>query len=260
LDENKKIAWNWSNDLRIVYYNRGNANFYYKNSYYDNSGKKYLFNKSVCIEGQDGFCLEQKTQNLARNQLFRTFDGGKSWFSIGLTNAPFDIVNSFDLVTKDMIFACVNRYMADGRTQGESLEMSLDAGRTWRDIYDAAQHNYMSLRPNHVFFLNELVGWISSDNDDGLFLTINGGRAWTSIQIPERIATGIFFKDAKRGRIICGVSNNIYETTDGGRNWRLLHKSEILSESFNDYFSALPLSRWNNFAMRRTLSESLLRK
>src|ERR1035438_8338691 len=47
LDGNKKVSWNWTNDLSIAYYNQGNAIFYYVNHYYDNNRRTYPFNESV---------------------------------------------------------------------------------------------------------------------------------------------------------------------------------------------------------------------
>jgi hypothetical protein len=252
IDGNKSMSWDWTNDLGVTYYNQGHTIFYYKNNYYDNKSKTIYQFGSVCLEGQDGFGLENKTENQRHSRLFRTFNGGKSWLDAESGNVPFDIINSFDPVTKNMIFACVNRYTADGRPQGEFLEMSLDAGKSWKEIGTGIGID-VAIMPDHVFFLDERRGWSSSDSGGGLFMTTDGGQTWRNIRTPERIVSSIFFKSSNNGRIIGGVSNNLYETVDGGTNWQILPKERVSSLSFINYFKPYPLSRWNDFAVRHTL-------
>ena len=250
---NRTEKWNWTNDLNIEYYYQGHFAFYYLTNYYNNNGAIYPLAESLSLAGQDGFKLEQRGKGQGHNHLLRTFDGGITWRETGVTNAPFDTITSFDSVTKNLIFACVNQYTKDGRLQSECVKMSLDGGSTWKNVYDASRFTNIFLRPSHVFFLDTQTGWISSDKDSGLLMTKDNGRNWKPVNVPEQIVCGIFFKDAKCGRIIGGESNSVFETTDGGNKRRQLSDAEITSATFRDYFAPFPLSRWNDFAVSQTL-------
>ena len=240
-------------DLRVSYYHEGNGVVYYNgNSYCVEEGgafRKSLI-KSVMLRGQDGFRVESKVASPNKFCLFRTKNGGRSWFDTSCPYVPFAGLESFDLVATNLLIACV---YAENSTDGSKhrLVKSFDSGRTWASVSNPEID--VGVWATHVFFLNETTGWISSDRDDGMFLTLNAGKIWREIAVPERVIRAIYFKDARHGRIIGGVYDNVYETTDAGQSWRKLAKAEIVSPSFVEYFALDSLARWNDFAVLRSI-------
>jgi photosystem II stability/assembly factor-like uncharacterized protein len=240
-------------DLRIIYYNEGSGVLYYNgNSYYSESEATFrkLSINSIVLRGQDGFRVDNDLSHTNRYRLLRTMDGGRNWFDTRSVSVPFTGVEVFDLVTTNLLIACVYIEDAD-RPFKHQLMRSFDFGRTWASISDPEAD--VGIWATHVFFLSETTGWISSDRDDGMFLTLNAGKTWKEVQIPERVTRAIFFKDTRHGRIIGGVDDNVYETEDGGQNWRKLAKVEIISPSFLEYFAPCSLSRWNDFEVLRSI-------
>jgi photosystem II stability/assembly factor-like uncharacterized protein len=136
------------------------------------------------------------------------------------------------------------------------LLMTEDAGRHWEWLvkegsfsFDASG-NYLV---HHVFFLTLQIGWISSDYLDDVYHTADGGKTWIHSKAPDRIASALYFKNEHDGLIIGGSTARIYETKNGGRDWRELADDEVLSPSFIEYFEGVPERRWNDFAVYRFL-------
>jgi hypothetical protein len=83
-------------------------------------------------------------------------------------------------------------------------------------------------QPRSIFFLNDSVGWMVTDN--GLWLTEESGRSWKRIsdqlkpnkKLGEPLEGGlilrVWFLDAQHGFGI-GYQKTMVETHDGGRTW-----------------------------------------
>jgi photosystem II stability/assembly factor-like uncharacterized protein len=202
------------------------------------------------MRGQDGFRIDKMAGNSEIKHLMRTFDGGIKWINDNTSRIWFDQIESFDCLGNNTVFALT--YISDSRGRGEHhLAVRRNSARTWQDLGDLGKSP--GIWPTHIFFINEKNGWISSDRDDGLFVTSDGGCNWREVVTPERIVSGIFFKDIKHGRIIGGVELGVYETNDGGTSWKALSGAEITSCSFTNYFQHFAISRWNDFALLQTL-------
>jgi photosystem II stability/assembly factor-like uncharacterized protein len=203
---------------------------------------------SIVLRGQEGFRIEKN--QVQRNYVKRTVDGGELWFGTGGTNVFFDRFDSFDMVSSNVIFALV-RLETGKPGLDHGLVRSSNGGRSWTKV--CTPEEKLDLYATHLFFLDSKTGWISSDRDDGLFETVDGGRTWRSIRVPERVMGDMFFRTSLVGRVIGGLSNDIYETNDGGGTWRKLTREEVTRPEFSRFFAKQPLSRWNDFAALRTL-------
>ena len=110
-----------------------------------------------------------------------------------------------------------------------------DSGKTW-----VKKNSGTTLHLHSIFFLNESIGFISSqsmncldaDCNKGsvLLKTTNGGETWTKYFYPDyyRILSLKFFNDLKGIAIIYTAGNpgsvkeNVATTSDGGISWNLL--------------------------------------
>jgi sulfur transfer complex TusBCD TusB component (DsrH family) len=70
--------------------------------------------------------------------------------------------------------------------------------------------------PNTLFFVDESTGWLVAD--DGVYVTLESGRAWQKLKgAPDEIAR-VYFKDRQHGWGF-GAKKALFETFDGGRKW-----------------------------------------
>jgi photosystem II stability/assembly factor-like uncharacterized protein len=105
----------------------------------------------------------------------------------------------------------------------------------------------------HVFFLDDSVGWVSSDRAEGLFCTQDRGKNWKKVGTPVDFISGIFFADRAHGLILDSVEGRVFETQDGGQSWKWISKERIRSAEYLRFFEDARLSRWNDFAVHRVL-------
>jgi hypothetical protein len=250
---------NVSDSYKIDYYNKGYGVFHINDDVFikgkeNNQWIKYSSSlNSIVLKGSIGwrlFCLSKPS---IKKQLYRTGDGGLSWDPIKAGEVWFDGFDTFDTIKTRMIIACVYCFSKNDKIQRQ-LAKTDDGGLSWKVMVNF--DSTLGIWPTHIYFLNETTGWVSSDRDDGLFVTKNGGVTWAPIKIPERTAMGIYFRNVKQGRILGGISGDIYETMDSGLNWVKISKNKIIDETFNGYYLGAPLWRWNDFAVARTLLKS----
>lgn len=218
--------------------------------YYNASNAEWQLSsiRSICMRGQNGFRIVLDSK---RNRYLERSDNcGIEWHNISTLPVMFDKIYNFDIVSTNLIFALVYDKNAQ-RGADHSLLKSIDRGKSWNIV--CIPEKVLDIYATHLFFLNADTGWISSGRDEGLFVTVDCGNTWKNIIVPERFIGDVYFKNNKEGRIIGTLSNSVYETTDGGRHWRKLNKSDILSPSYIIYYESAPLSRWNDFAVLKTL-------
>lgn len=200
--------------------------------------------KSVLARGKETLRIDSD------EKIWRSTNAGMSWASIQNVAIRFDFIEAFDWVTSTSGVACVYSDVSTSGPKRRLVTIS-QRGSAWKEMGDPELAP--GIWPTHLFFLNDAYGWIASDRDDGLYATRDFGKTWSPLRVPERTVSGIFLQSRLRGRIIGGVNRNVYETVDGGATWRRVAASVIKSPGFIDYFREQPLSRWNEFAVLRTL-------
>jgi photosystem II stability/assembly factor-like uncharacterized protein len=120
-----------------------------------------------------------------------------------------------------------------------------DGGRNWEHLSGVGAADI-----NYIYFIDRNRGWMlgkpdgktgdEAGNDSVLFITNNGGLAWTRKPLPN--VTSLHFIDAKTGWAV-GRNSTLLKTTDGGLEWGKvvgigkLIKSPIDSSDYNFGFS-----------------------
>jgi photosystem II stability/assembly factor-like uncharacterized protein len=182
------------------------------------------------------------------NGMFKTKDGGVSWQQI------FDESTSVDITT--VKFYDTLRGVAYRETIG--MMRTYDGGASWAisnevnfDIFDILyidSLNLFALGDNGIFFSssNGGINWtvIDASGSNGskrltaqyfftknygivagvhgrLLKTRNGGDSWEIYSPTYTDVTGISFGDSTTG--YASTWNNLYKTTDAGRNWQALN-------------------------------------
>ncbi len=206
--------------------------------------------QSVCIRGRYGYITEKKSSGNPSSCLHSTDTGGIDWIKIASDDVWFDGISSFDRLNNSLVYALV--YVFDGKGKLIThLARTVDNGAHWADIVNI--ESLIDLWPTHIFFLDSKIGWVSSDRDEGLFFTTDGGVSWKETKAPDRIISGIYFRDRKSGRVLGGPTGQIYETHDGGDTWRSMSRDEVEREDFVSYFGSAGVDRWNELAVYGSL-------
>lgn len=155
---------------------------------------------------------------------YRTLDGGENWETFEIS------VEGDTLVTSYMeALQFVNDTVGFVAGPGGGIYKTVDGGATWKRVNSQTEGEEYYL--NHVFFLNEQIGWVGGfDNDFSaftpapLFYTNDGGETWTDIDWvdEERFNDQITFYNENLGYAIGRTNGNLYRTTDGGSSWESL--------------------------------------
>jgi photosystem II stability/assembly factor-like uncharacterized protein len=178
------------------------------------------------------------------HRILATTDGGNTWSKVlTLDNG----VGGIGFVSAK------HWWLLDGKENGglfteDSLKITDDGGRTWRD--EDIPH-VDGIRLGQVQFVDEEHGWIigtgeeplipdSNDTGSGtihsimiFWSTTDGGRTWSRMDVPTQIADNesegdccFSFISVKKGFLLMGTQpgtgiqgKSLYRTLDGGRHW-----------------------------------------
>ena len=114
---------------------------------------------------------------------------------------------------------------------GPRLLQTKDGGRTWEVIRQNGNGTIHSqvlyIERQFVQFINPEVGYMMSY--DGILQTHDGGRTWSgpfplSYKNSDFRALSIFFISTEVG---WAISESVFRTSDGGRNWERLGQSPV---------------------------------
>jgi photosystem II stability/assembly factor-like uncharacterized protein len=108
-----------------------------------------------------------------------------------------------------------------------------DGGGNWERLSSGS-----SMDISYIYFIDRYRGWMlgrpdgkmddEAGNETILFITYNGGRAWTRKPLPN--VTSIHFIDARTGWA-AGSNSTLLKTTDGGLEWSKVVGIEKLIKS-----------------------------
>ena len=168
--------------------------------------RHYLLHSVYFLNSQKGFCGGDSTK------VFATNDGGNSW------NEYFDFAGvplQYRLPLHTIFFSdSVNAFCIGGRNfERGIIYHSSDAGNNWsthgfeHELRDAAKSDA------GIF----AVGY-------GTILTSADNENWNIANSTNEFFTGILFTNALAG-YACGYDGGIYKTSDGGKSWSTIEKS-----------------------------------
>jgi photosystem II stability/assembly factor-like uncharacterized protein len=152
--------------------------------------------------------------------LYRTTDGGATWSEFETT-----IIDEYDVPTCIKFQDEDNGFLATD----EHIYQTTDGGYSWEIREDG---NFTDIEIKHwpVCFA---VGW------GGLYRSDDGGTTWENIDVPNALLLNdIYFLNDNTG-FLCGYSNRIFCTHDGGISWEQLtvttpHPIEFYEVCFTD--------------------------
>lgn len=180
-------------------------------------------------------CIQVLDENnifTARNELYRSSNGGSTWQSSGLENIGSGI---FDLWFKN---ASVGFIAKNG------IMKTTDGGKTWVTKFDSGKDvdpgddlEYYALNYNHLQFVSDKVAYLAGGKThDGatsgnMIKTIDGGETWKSLGLKTSQVTAFQFINEKTG-FFFNFNKELHKTTDGGTTWTLV--SNEIPDSYPD--------------------------
>jgi photosystem II stability/assembly factor-like uncharacterized protein len=201
------------------------------------------------LDAQNGWGIGGSHMSGTFGHIFRTMDGGTSWFEV----TPPAVATSVDeaaslgavgfFSTTDTAWVTYDFPHAYRVPVNPVVWKTTDGGRTWQASSPLATADLMeTYYVSEVFFATPSVGWVLAHVGAGmnhdyvaLYRTSDGGSTWTRVIDPNNDGgiqgcekTGLVFSDASNGWLT-GNCNGVapgallFQTGDGGSSWNPIH-------------------------------------
>ena len=140
------------------------------------------------------------------NKLYKTTNSGENWFTI---NLPGDLYSDgMCVLNEDTIWLVQTEDLVGG------VFRTTNGGVSWQQQFSGGFTN-----PDHIYFYNRDIGFMSNTSSGTLFRTTNSGINWT--QLSGGPFTDIYFIDSLTGwkSGVPGGGFGFRNTTNGGLTW-----------------------------------------
>ncbi|MCZ2391991.1 MAG: hypothetical protein LC113_13055 [Acidobacteria bacterium] len=142
-----------------------------------------------------------------------TADGGISWRSCGSKQA-FVFMGPVSFIDR-------RGWAIVEEGNQKSIVMTVDGGCAWKKIYDLPKDP--DTRYTDIFFQDAMTGWYSTQTENAIFRTTNGGSNWSRIGLPSAQAEleAFSFRGEEGWVLFASEPEKIifYATKDGGTTW-----------------------------------------
>lgn len=168
----------------------------------------------------------QQGYALVGNALWRTGDGGQTWSEILPGPQPYGALHMFDAqrgIATQWLFGQLGIIATD------------DGGYQWQQIGvlppACSRWDYSQLH-----FADATHGWLLGNSGQAINVpstlcsTMDGGRTWTPLAVPDGVYTGIALIDANIGYLAGGAPNvqPLQGTADGGATWEVIASDQTI--------------------------------
>ena len=159
-------------------------------------------------------------------------------FSEPCSSRPNNFWKQLNSPTSSTLRNCVFTDRLNGWAAGDDgvIIHTSDGGNTF-----LIQANPVNYYINDIFFLNNRLGWVVSNEflpgGSTIITTTNGGTNWVAERFPDttKLFRTVYFLDSLNG-YLAGYGGVICKTTNGGMNW-------IAAEVDTSEFSGMPIYR-----------------
>jgi|GEM_PF-2072357 len=192
------------------------------------------------IDQNTGWVMVGGNSSPNNNAIFKTTDGGVSWFcASSFITANLQVFHQpFKFTDPDTGYYFLKNYDSGHYFQ---IYKTTDGANNWSNIYSFLYNGYIW----DYFFLDGSIGWIISDRyspnySQELLKTVDGGFTWTIKSTMPYTAdnTKLVYIDDNNGIILYTdyMGSRIEKTTNGGETWFnvLTLSEEINSIKFKD--------------------------
>ncbi len=136
-------------------------------------------------------------------QVMFSADGGKTWKQL-LKDAEFDKTGGLGIFdAKTLVYT----------QKGKGIQRSIDAGQTWTKVDDRGPiGRIVTLNKSKAY-------WLASD---GLLVSADKGATWSIQGKGVEASIGPYFDPSDELRIVVAGAKGIFQTDDGGKDWKLV--------------------------------------
>ncbi len=194
------------------------------------------------------------------NGIYKSTDGGKTWFHMGLEKSGRIGRIVIDPNNPDIVFAAAMGHCY-GPQQERGVYRTTDGGKTWKRVLFVDENTGCSdiaMDPNNpnILFAGmwqvviKTWGRFSGGPGSGVFKSTDGGTTWKRIEghgLPSpplgKIAVGVARSNSNRvyALIETGSRGSLWRSDDGGENWRCVNHSRLLNERPH-YYTRMAIS------------------
>ncbi|MGH7650567.1 MAG: WD40/YVTN/BNR-like repeat-containing protein [Gemmatimonadaceae bacterium] len=190
--------------------------------------------------------VDPHTLYFGSNVLFKTMNGGHSWdvISPDLTRQNYDVPASYGMYTEGDLNRAKNRGVIytiapsfrnantiwTGSDDG-TIELTRDAGKTWKDVTPAALTPWSKLSLMEASHFDDQSAYAAvnrlklDDLHPHIYRTHDAGRTWKEIVkgIPDNEVVNSVREDPVRaGLLFAGTERSTYFSEDDGEHWQSL--------------------------------------
>jgi photosystem II stability/assembly factor-like uncharacterized protein len=186
------------------------------------------------------------------NGIFKSIDGGESWFQLSSTANNLDFQNINRIVVhpfnENILLACSNTGL--NFNFRSAILRSENGGNTWTKVYEAASRIQQIIADPHNFDIQ-----YATVNGYGVIKSIDQGRTWFDANhgmAPEkRVEVAISPTNPNRlyagaEGFLSGSGSDLYISDDGGASWSLVMEERKEFEFFSHNVNWMGGQGWFN--------------
>lgn len=209
---------------------------------FDGSFCQMSFTASAEEEVLAGGFVDDSLPHIA---FFRSLDSGESW-TANILSAEYSFGYCIAAHPTQ-----TGHILVGGRLVSENeglLFRSVDGGETFENVSSPLWGNYGS-RVNAVCFPGDDPATFLAGNNDGVYLTDDGGASWTQVGSQQSVG-GFTVVCTEEGLLYCSHEMGVSRSTDGGQSWEPCsdglygsgHSEGLISSSSQDGHLFVPSS------------------
>jgi photosystem II stability/assembly factor-like uncharacterized protein len=161
-------------------------------------------------------CSTRVIAGVAKQGLWETLDGGKTWRALGTSAGSAAITNRVSAIVFDPQNPKV--FWESGIYNGGCAYKTTDSGATFTQLGEISHCDSISVDLSDPERKTLLAG--THESNSSLHLSTNGGKSWSNIAagLPNGSCTSTLVIDAMTYLVGCN-SGSIVRTTNGGMSW-----------------------------------------